>query len=138
MKGQRLRQGMHIKLSGQRFAIEKRLADGELQLKHLATETLTNKPETEILKALFEGAAELLGANGEVESLQARRLMTAVNDFEALDDSDRRKGEALRRLKYIEGARKARLTDFGKDAHKLKPIIDQVAKRSATWKRQVA
>ncbi|HXM51208.1 MAG TPA: hypothetical protein VN956_25415 [Pyrinomonadaceae bacterium] len=68
MKGQRLRQGLQIKLSGQRYSIEKRLANGELQLKHLATETLCSKPEAEILKALFEGIAELLGANGEVEN----------------------------------------------------------------------
>lgn len=107
MKGQRLRQGMQIKLSGQRFSIEKRLADGELQLKHLATEILTNKPEKEILNAVFEGAAELLGAKGEVEMLQARRQLSTVNDFEALDESDPRKREALRRLKYIEAVRKA-------------------------------
>jgi len=128
MKGQRLRQGMQIKLSGQRFSIEKRLADGELQLKHLATEALTNKPEKEILNALFKGAAELLGADGEVESLKARRRWSTVNDFEALDHSDPRKREALRRLKYIEGVQKARLTDFGKNAHKLKPIIERVSK----------
>ncbi len=128
MKGQRLRQGMHIRLSGQRFSIKKRLADGELQLKHLATETLTNKPEAEILKALFEGGAELLGANGEVETLQARLQCSTVNDFEALDDSDPRKREALRKLKYILGVQKARLTDFGNNAYRLKPIIERVSK----------
>lgn len=128
MRGQRLRRGMQIKLSGQRYAIEKRLADGELQLKHLATEILTNKPETEILSALFEGAAELLGANGEVEILQARCQWSTVNDFEALDDLDPRKTEALRRLKYIEAVRKAPLTDFGKNAYRLKPIIERVSR----------
>src|SRR5258707_5244314 len=101
MKGQRLRQGMQIKFAGQRYSIKHRLADGEIQLKHLATETLLAKPEAEILKALFEGAAELLGANEEVEMLQARRQWSTVNDFEALDESDPRKREALRRLKYI-------------------------------------
>src|SRR5437899_1661325 len=105
MRGQQLRQGMQLKFAGQRYSIEERLADGELQLKHLATDTLLTKSEAEILNALFEGTAELLGANGEVENLQARRQWACVNDFQALDDSDPRKREALRRLKYVEGIR---------------------------------
>jgi putative transposase len=127
MKGQRLSRGMQLKFAGQRYSIEKRLADDELQLKHIATEALTAKPEKEILKALFEGAAELLGTNGEAEVLLARRHWASVNDFEALDESDPRKREALRRLKYIEAVRKARLTDFGKNSHRLKPIIERVS-----------
>src|SRR5260370_7453848 len=95
MRGQRLRQGIHIKFSGQRYAIERRLADGELQLKHLATETLSSQPEEEILKALFQGGAELLGSNGEVESLQARRQWPSVTDFEALKPKDPPKPLAL-------------------------------------------
>ncbi len=130
MKGQRLRHGMQIKLAGQRYSIEKRLADGELQLKHLATEALTNQPEAEILSALFGGGAELMGANGEVETLQARLAWSTVNDFEALDESDPRKLEAQRRLKYIDAVRKARLTDFGKNAHKLKPFIQGVSEEN--------
>jgi putative transposase len=119
---------MQIKFAGQRYSIEKRLADDELQLKHLATETLSARPEADILKALFDGSAELLGANGEVETLQARRQWSNINDFEALDESDPRKREGLRRLKYIEGIRKARLKNFGKNAQNLKPIIERVGK----------
>src|SRR5712664_869780 len=128
MKGQRLRRGMQIKFAGQRYSIEQRLADGEIQLKHLATETLLAKPEAEILKALFEDAAELLGSNGEVANLQAKREHATVNDFAALEDSDPRKREALRRLNYVQAIRKARLTDFGKNASNLKPIIERVSK----------
>ena len=128
MKGQHLRQGMQIKFSGQRYSIEKRLDDGELQLKHLATETLSSKPEAEIVKALFAGVAELLGANGEVENLQARRQWSSINDFEALAESDPCKRQAVRKLKYIEETRKARLVDFGKNARNLKPIIERVGK----------
>lgn len=119
---------MQIKLAGQRYAIEKRLANGEIQLKHVATETLLPKTETEIVKALFGGAAELLGENGEVETLQSRRQWSNVNDFEALDDADPRKREAIRRLRYIEGVQKARLINFGKCGYKLKPIIQRVSK----------
>lgn len=129
MKDQRLRHGMQIKLAGQRFVIEKRFEAGDIQLRHVATETLTARPERDILKELFEGAAELLGTNGEVEMLQARREWSVVNDFEALDNADPRKREALRRLEYIEALRKAPLTDFGKNAYKLKPIIERVSKQ---------
>src|SRR2546430_576176 len=115
MRGQRLRRGMHIKFAGQRYSIESRLSDADIQLKHLATETLLPKPEAEILEALFEGAAELLGANGEVETLQATRDSSIVNDFGALEDTDPRKREALRRLNYVDAIRKERLTDFGKN-----------------------
>ncbi len=128
MKGQRLRRGMQIKFAGQRYSVAERLTDGELQLRHLATETLLAKPEAKILKALFEGVAELLGTNGGVENLQGRRQWSGVNDFEALEETDPRKREALRRSNYVQAMRKARLTDFGKNAEKLKPIIERVCK----------
>lgn len=128
MGGQRLRRGMHIKFVGQRYSIENRLSDGDIQLKHLASETLLAKPEPEILKALFEGTAELLGANREVETLLATRESSIVNDFGALEDTDPRKREALRRLNYVDAIRKERLTDFGKNASKLKPLVERISK----------
>lgn len=128
MKGQRLRRGMHIKLSGQDYRIEQRLEDGTLQLKHIASEACSAKSEQDIRKALFEGAAELLGTNGEAASLRSRCEQSCVNDFEALEDTDLRKREALRRLEYVKGIRKRRLTDFGKNACKLDPVIDEVSK----------
>jgi putative transposase len=119
---------MRLRFAGQDYCIEQRLADGLLQLKHLASETFSAKSEQEIHKALFEGTAELLGSNGEAASLIARCEQSCVNDFEALEDTDPRKREALRRLAYVKGIRKSGLTDFGKNAHKLEPIIEEVSK----------
>jgi putative transposase len=128
MLGQRLRRGMHLKFVGQEYSVEQRLPDGQLQLKHVASENLSAKSEQEILKALFEGAAELLGSNGEVSKLQTRREQSCVNDFEALEDTDTRKREALRRFEYVKGVTKHRLTDFGKNAHELKPVVEETSK----------
>jgi putative transposase len=128
MLGQRLRKGMHLKFVGQEYSVEQRLPDGQLQLKHVASENLSAKSEQEILKALFEGAAELLGSNGEVSKLQARREQACVNDFEALEDTDTRKRETLRRFEYVKGVTKHRLTDFGKNAHELKPVVEETSK----------
>src|SRR5438046_661237 len=116
MKGQRLRIGMHFKLQGQEYSIEQRLSDGQLQLKHIATGTLSAKSDHDIVRALFEGAGELVGNNGEAAILETKRELSAVNDFEALEDSDPRKIEALRRLAYVEGICKSALTSFGKNA----------------------
>lgn len=128
MKGQRLRIGMHVKFLGQEHSIEQRLSDGQLQLKHIASKTCSAKSEQDIHKALFEGAAQLLGSNGEAATLRARCEQSCVNDFEALEDTDPRKREALRRLAYVKGVRRRGLTDFGKNAHQLVPIIEEVSK----------
>ena len=71
MKGQRLRIGMHVKLQGQEYSIEQRLSDGQLQLKHIATGTLSAKTDDDVVRALCEGVAELVGNNGEAGALEA-------------------------------------------------------------------
>jgi hypothetical protein len=128
MRSQKLRTGMHIKIAGQEYNIEQRLPNGDLQLKHLASETFSAKPEAEIVKSIFDGAAELLGSNGEVTYLEKRRAESRVNDFAALEETDPRKKEAHRRLKYVNGIKKRGLTEFGKDGKNLKPVIDEVSK----------
>jgi putative transposase len=119
---------MHVKLQGQEYSIAQRLSDGQIQLKHIATGTLSAKSDHDIVRALFEGVAELVGNNGEAAKLEARREWTGVNDFEALEDGDPRKTEALRRLGYVKAARKSGLTNFGKNAKNLKPVIEKVSK----------
>lgn len=126
MQGQRLRKGMHVKFAGQEYRIEQRLPNDELQLKHLATEMLTSKWESELIQAIFANEAELLGSSHEVSYLQMRQAKSLVSDFSALEDNDPRKFEAKRRLKYINEIRKQGLTAFGKNAEKLQPIIDKV------------
>ena len=90
-----------------------------LQLKHTASETLIAKPESELVTALFGGDAQLLGKNGEVDYLQTRLMQSIVSDFEALEPTDLRKIEALRRIKYVKEIKRQGITEFGKNAEAL-------------------
>ena len=128
MLGQRLRMGMRVKLAGQEYTLEQRLPEGDLQLKHNASETLIAKSETELVTALFEGDAQLLGKNGEVNYLQTKLMQSIVSDFEALDDTDLRKIEALKRLKYIKEIKRRGITEFGKNADALDALIRDIAR----------
>jgi putative transposase len=128
MLGQRLRTGMRLKLAGQEYSLEQRLPDGNLQLKHTASETLSAKPESELVTALFGGDAQLLGKNGEVDYLQMRLMESIVSDFEALESTDLRKSEAIRRIKYVKEIKRKGLTEFGKNAEALEPLIRDIAR----------
>lgn len=128
MLGQRLRAGMRLKLAGQEYSIERRLPDGDLQLKHTASETLIAKPESELVTALFDGDAQLLGKNGEVDYLQTKLMESIVSDFEALESTDLRKIEALRRIKYVKEINRKGLTEFGKNAEALEPLIRDIGR----------
>jgi len=127
MLGQRLRTGMRLKLAGQDYSLEQRLPDGNLQLKHTASETRIAKPESELVSALFDGDAELFGRNGEVDYLRTRLLQSIVSDFEALESTDLRKIEALRRIKYVKEIKRKGITEFGKNAEALEPLIKDLA-----------
>jgi putative transposase len=118
---------MHIKFTGQEYTIEQRLPNNDLQLKHVASETLLAKPESEVIQALFTEDAELLGDSSEVSYLRMRQTQSLVNDFSALDDNDLRKIEAKRRIKYIEEIRRQGVTEFGKNPEKVQLIIDKVS-----------
>lgn len=128
MLGQRLRIGMRIKLAGQEHTVEQRLPNGDLQLKHIVSETMIAKPESDVVSALFGGDAELLGKNGEVIYLQTKLAESIVNDFEALDATDLRKIEALRRIRYVTEIKRRGITGFGKNAEVLKALIKDVAR----------
>lgn len=128
MLGQRLRAGMRLKLAGQEYALEQRLPDGNLQLKHTATKTLIAKPESELVTALFGGDAQLLGKNGEVDYLQTKLMQSIVSDFESLDAGDLRKIEALKRLNYVKEIKRRGITGFGKNAEALNALIRDIAR----------
>jgi len=128
MLGQRLRAGMRLKVAGQEYSLEQRLPDGNLQLKHTASETLIAKPENELVTALFEGDAELLGKNGEVDYLQTKLMQSLVSDFESLDAGDRRKIEALKRMNYVKEIKRRGITGFGKNAELLNALIRDIAR----------
>jgi putative transposase len=118
---------MRLKLAGQEYSLEQRLPDGNLQLKHTASETLIAKPESELVISLFGGDAELLGKNGEVDFLQTKLMQSIVSDFESLDTGDLRKIEALKRLTYVKEIRRRGITGFGKNAETLNALIRDVA-----------
>jgi len=128
MLGQRLRTGMRLKIAGQEYSLEQRSPDGNLQLKHTASEMLVAKPENELVTALFEGDAELLGKNGEVDYLQTKLMQSIVSDFESLDAGDLRKIEALKRIKYVKEIKRRGITGFGKNAEALSALIRDIAR----------
>ncbi len=127
MLGQRLRTGMRLKLAGQEYSLEQLLPDGNLHLKHTASETLIAKPESELVTSLFGGDAQLLGKNGEVDYLQTRLMQSVVSDFEALEPTDLRKIEALRRFKYVKEIKRRGITGFGKNGETLNALIRDIA-----------
>jgi putative transposase len=119
---------MRLKLAGQEYSLEQRLPDGNLQMKHTASETLIAKPESELVTALFGGDVQLLGQNGEVDYLQTQLMQSVVSDFEALEPTDLRKIEALRRIKYVKEVKRQGITEFGKNAEALEPLIRDIAR----------
>jgi putative transposase len=118
---------MRLKLAGQEYSLEQRLPDGNLQMKHRASETVIAKPESELVTALFGGDVQLLGQNGEVDYLQTQLMQSIVSDFEALEPTDLRKIEALRRIKYVKEIKRKGITEFGKNAGALEPLIRDIA-----------
>jgi putative transposase len=118
---------MRLKLAGQEYSLEQLLPDGNLHLKHTASETLIAKPESELVTSLFGGDAQLLGKNGEVDYLQTRLMQSVVSDFEALEPTDLRKIEALRRFKYVKEIKRRGITGFGKNGETLNALIRDIA-----------
>ena len=52
---------MQFRLRGREFVIEKRLPDGRIRIKDIITDERSALPEQELVEAVFENNAELLG-----------------------------------------------------------------------------
>jgi putative transposase len=119
---------MHLLLSGREYKIEQYLPNSEIQIKDITTNEFTSRPKSSLIEALFNGSAELLGCNHEYTHLQLKQAESLVSDFTALDINDPRKTEAKRRLEYIKEIEAQGLTQFGRNACGLKPIIEKASK----------
>lgn len=121
----RLSRNMHITLRSREYVIEKRLPDRTIRIKDVLTDERTAMPEQELIDALFEKGAELLGHNRNQNSLKERLEKTGVCDIATLKEDDPRKIGLQRRLSYVEATHAARVDKRTEET--LKPIIEKVA-----------
>ena len=82
-------------------------------------------PEQQLIDALFEKGAELLGHNRNQDALKARLEKTGVCDIGTLKEDDPRKTQLQRRLSYVQAVSAARLDKRTEET--LIPIIEKVA-----------
>lgn len=125
----RLSRNMHITLRSREYVIEKRLPDRTIRIKDVLTDERTAMPEQELIDALFEKGAELLGHNRNQDALKQRLEKTGVCDIATLKEDDPRKIGLQRRLSYVEATHAAHVDKRTEET--LKPIIEKVAARIA-------
>lgn len=92
---------MHITLRSREYVIEKHLPDRTIRIKDVLTDERTAMPEQELIDALFEKGAELLGHNRNQDALKERLEKTRVCDIGILKEDDLRKIQLERRLSYV-------------------------------------
>ena len=123
---------MHITLRSREYVIEKRLPDRTIRIKDVLTDERTAVPEQELIEALFEKGAQLLGHNRNQDALKERLEKTGVCDIGILKEDDPRKIQLQRRLSYVRAVSAARLDRTTEET--LKPIIERVASLIADHK----
>jgi putative transposase len=116
---------MHITLRSREYVIEKRLPDRTIRIKDVLTDERIAMPEQELIDALFEKGAELLGHNRNQDLLKDRVEKTGVCDIGTLKEDDPRKVAVQRRLSYVEATLAARVDKRTEET--LIPIIEKVA-----------
>ena len=72
MSQHRLSRNMQFRLRGREFIIEKRLPDGRIRIKDIVTDERSALPEQDLVEAVFENNAELLGQHRNQDVLQRR------------------------------------------------------------------
>jgi putative transposase len=118
---------MQFRLRGREFVIEKRLPDGRIRIKDIITDERSALPEQELIEAVFENNAELLGQDRNQEVLKQRLSKTGVCDIACLNENDPRRLEFERRFSYVRAVALARLDKQTPDT--LAPFISKVANR---------
>lgn len=115
---------MQLTIRGRDYTIEKRLPNGEIQIKDIVTNEYLAKPEALLVKLLFDGEADLLGDNRNQDVLRKRLERSRVTDLTLLDEADPRRPEFERRRAYVRAVMKENPRVFT-DATLL-PIIQRV------------
>jgi putative transposase len=118
---------MQFRLRGREFVIEKRLPDGRIRIKDIITDERSALPEQELVEAVFENNAELLGQHRNQDVLQRRVSKTGVCDIACLSENDPRRLELDRRFSYVRAVTLARLDKQTPET--LAPLISKVAAR---------
>jgi putative transposase len=119
----------HFSRQGREYVIEDYLPNGDLQVRDLITKECTSRSTSELVEALFNGSLEMLGDNANFSFLQDKIAKSHVNDLSYLDDGDKRKKDAYRRLEYVKEIKKKGLAKFTPAT--LVPIAKEVHKRIA-------
>jgi putative transposase len=116
---------MHIKFRGRKYAFEKRLPTGEMQIKDIVTNILTSFPESELIDGLFNGQLEFLGDTGNHIISRRKTIRNFIDDINMLKDDDSRKKEVKRRYAYIKRIQDHNPAKFTENT--LEPLIVEVA-----------
>ncbi|MBV8855362.1 MAG: transposase [Acidobacteria bacterium] len=121
----RFSRGLHLLLVGKgEYTIERRLPDGEFQLKAAATDELTTIREECLINSLFEGGLEILGDERTRRHVTGHAAERYFNDLSLLDEKVRL--EVKRRWTYVSEAVRQRPQTLTKAT--LTPIIEQVTR----------
>src|SRR5437868_3339508 len=97
---------MQLTIRGRDYTIEKRLPNGEIQIKDIVTNEYFAKPEGLLIELLFQGEADLLGDNRNQDVLRKRLERSRVTDLTLLDEADPRRPEFERRRAYVRAVMK--------------------------------
>jgi len=133
----RFRRGMHVEFRGREYVVEERLPNDDLRLRDLALNESKPVPESELINALFEGDFEFLG-DSSVTLAQRKIFRAFVDDFNMLEDDDKRKIEAKRRYAYVKALDEIATLGFSRE--KVEPLVKRVhqeiedPKRKPHWK----
>lgn len=119
--------GMHFRYQSQEYVVEQKLPKGEIQIRELATDSLTVKTMSALVDDLYDGKIELLGDDQNYAFLKQKLAKSHASDFTQIDDDDPRKIEAYRRIEYINEIGKRKIDRLTPKS--LKPIIDSVHER---------
>lgn len=119
----RLRKGLHIELRGREYVIERRLPDGQLEIRDVVLNEVTSVAEHSLVDSLFGGQLELLG-DSQRHSLAERRAARAwITDLSLLEDGVRE--ETKQRYSYVCAVKAQGVTKY--TAEVLDPIIKRVS-----------
>lgn len=120
----RFEPGMHFLQQGREYVVEDYLLGSKLQIKDLVSCEFTSRPVEELVEALFDGSLEMLGDNNNASFLEAKIAKSRVNDLSYLNDDDKRKIEAYRRLEYVQEINRRGIVRF--TSKTLLPVAKEV------------
>lgn len=124
MSAYRLHRGLHVRLQGQgECVIEKRLPNGSLQLKNVATNQYTSVTEEKLIDALFSGALDLLGESNGSSLSESRTTRNLASELSLL--SEPIKEEVKRRFAYVNAVKLAAVECLTTET--LSPIVKKVS-----------